>query len=281
MMQEVIQYFQANPIIYKALLSFVIVLIYYKVIRITNKVLHKTIKDHSLYYITRKRLYYLHSVILLVIFVMLWSESRLDLTIYVGFISAGIAIALREIFTNIAALLIIVIQKPFEVGDRVVVNDRAGDVIDQKIFHIVMMEVTPNAEGEQSTGKVVHIPNNYIFTHAVSNASKGFGYIWSEMDVRLTLGSEWEVAKAQFETILNKHTEHLSTEARDKVVEASKKYMLHSQDLTPAVSVSVSDGYIKLTLRYLTEPRKLKRTEDIIWREILEFVKGNEEVEIG
>ncbi|MCL7749595.1 mechanosensitive ion channel domain-containing protein [Halalkalibacter alkaliphilus] len=280
-MQEVIHYFQANPIIYKACLSLVILLIYYKVVRLTNKLLHRTIKENSLYYVTRKRFYYLHSVILVVIFIMLWSEARLDLTIYVGFISAGIAIALREIFTNIAALLIIVIQKPFEVGDRVVVNDRAGDVIDQKIFHFVMMEVTSKAEGEQSTGKVVHIPNNYLFTHAVSNASKGFGYVWNEIDVRLTLDSEWEEAKAQFETILNKHTEHISTEARDKVQEASKKYMLHSQDLTPAVSVMVKDGYIKLTLRYLTEPRKLKMTEDIIWREVLECVKENEGVKIA
>jgi small-conductance mechanosensitive channel len=82
---------------------------------VVDKVLFKTIKDNGMYYTTRKRLYYLHSVIILVIFIMLWSESRLDLTIYVGFISAGIAIALKEIFTNIAALLIIIIQKPFEV----------------------------------------------------------------------------------------------------------------------------------------------------------------------
>ncbi|MFV8830082.1 mechanosensitive ion channel domain-containing protein [Alkalihalobacterium sp. APHAB7] len=68
---------------------------------------------------------------------MIWSEARLDLTIYIGFISAGLAIALREIFTNIAALIIIVLQKPFEVGDRIYLNNSAGDVIDQKMFHFV------------------------------------------------------------------------------------------------------------------------------------------------
>ncbi|MFC0471357.1 mechanosensitive ion channel domain-containing protein [Halalkalibacter kiskunsagensis] len=280
-MQEIIQYFNGNPIIYKLFLSFIILLVYIKLIRIANKVLFKTIKDNGIYYTTRKRLYYLHSVILLVIFIIIWSESRMDLTIYVGFISAGIAIALREIFTNIAALLIIVIQKPFEVGDRVIVNDRAGDVIDQKIFHFVIMEVTAKTDGEQCTGKIVHIPNNYIFLHAIANANKGFGYIWNEIEVRLTIDSEWEEAKAQLETIVKKHAEHLTEEAKNKVHEASKKYMLHSQNLNPIVYVTVKDGFIKLNMRYLTEPRTSKITEDTIWREILLYVKDNKAVKLA
>ncbi|WP_227938180.1 mechanosensitive ion channel domain-containing protein [Alkalihalobacillus deserti] len=280
-MQEIIQYFNENPMIYKLLLSLFILLIYIKLIRIFNKLLFKTIKDNSLYYTTRKRLYYLHSVIILVIFIILWSESRLDLTIYVGFISAGIAIALREIFTNIVALLIIVIQKPFEVGDRVIVNDRAGDVIDQKIFHFVVMEVTAKTEGEQSTGKIVHIPNNYIFLYAVSNANKGFKYIWNEIEVRLTIDSEWEEAKAQLETIVNKHAQHITAEAKNKVHEASKKYMLHYQNLTPIVYINVEDGFIKLTIRYLTEPRESRITEDIIWNEILLYVKENKAIKLA
>ncbi|GAE25403.1 MscS Mechanosensitive ion channel [Halalkalibacter wakoensis JCM 9140] len=216
-------------------------------------------------------------MILLVIFIILWSESRLDLTIYIGFISAGVAIALREIFTNIAALLIIVIQKPFEVGDRVVVNDRAGDVIDQKIFHFVVMEVA----NEQSTGKVVHIPNNYIFSHTVANSSKGFGYVWNEIEVRLTLDSKWEEAQKKLEAILNNHTEFITEEARGKMHEASKKYMLHAQDLTPLVLITVKDGHIKLMMRYLTDPRNLKETEDIVWREILELAQENESIKLA
>ena len=271
-MQEVILYFNDNPIIYKSFLSLIILLIYIKLIRIINRLLFKTIKDNNLYYMTRKRLYYLHSVIIIVIFVILWSESRLDLTIYVGFISAGIAIALREIFTNLAALIIIVIQKTFEVGDRIMVNDRVGDVIDQKIFHFVIMEI--------STGKVVHIPNNYIFLHPISNANKGFGYIWGEIEVRLTVESEWEVAKERFEIILNKHVYHIAAEATDKVREASKKYRIHDQNLNPKVYMAVKDGVIILTMRYLTDPRQSKVIEDRIWSEILLYVKGNDSVHL-
>lgn len=280
-MQEIIQYFYENPIMYKLFLSIILLLTYLKLVSIINKLLFKTIKDNSTYYTTRKRLYYLHSVIVIVIFLMIWSEARLDLTIYIGFISAGIAIALREIFTNIAALLIIVIQRPFEVGDRVIVNDRAGDVIDQMLFHFVVMEVTTKTEGEQSTGKIVHIPNNYIFSHPISNAHKGFEYIWNEIEVRLKIDSEWEEAKLKLENILNKHTENLTTEAQNKLREASKKYLLHYQNLNPIVYVSVKEGHIKLTMRYLTEPRNSRVTEDAIWQEILQYTIGNEKVNLA
>lgn len=280
-MQEIVQYFYDNPIMYKLVLSIIILLTYLKLVSIINKLLFKTIKDNSTYYTTRKRLYYLHSVIVIVICVMIWSEARLDLTIYIGFISAGIAIALREIFTNIAALLIIVIQRPFEVGDRVVVNDRVGDVIDQMLFHFVVMEVTNKNAGEQTTGKIVHIPNNYIFLHPITNAHKGFAYIWNEIDVRFSMDSEWEEAKIQLENILNKHTENISIEAQNKLREASKKYLLHYQNLNPIVYVAGKEGHIKLTMRYLTDPRNSRMTEDAIWQEILQYAKGNEKVKLA
>lgn len=282
-MQDIIQYFNQNPMIYKLLLSFIILMIYFKLIRIINKLLFKSIKDNGVYYTTRKRLYYVHFVILFVIFIIMWSESRLDLTIYVGFISAGIAIALREIFTNIAALLIIVIQKPFVVGDRITVNDRTGDVINQKIFHFVVMEVSPKTDGEQSTGKIVHIPNNYIFLHSITNANKGFEYIWNEINVMLTLDSDWEAAKAELEAIVTKHAQPLAEEAKDKVHEASRMYRLHYENLTltPLIYITVKNGVIQLTMRYLTDPTNSRVTEDLIWREILQYTKDNPTIKLA
>jgi hypothetical protein len=57
--------------------------------------------------------------------------------------------------------------------------------------------------------------------------------------------------------------------------------MLHSENLTPIVYVTVKDGFIKLTIRYLTEPRKTRITEDAIWSEILLYIKENKAVKLA
>ncbi|MFA9559036.1 mechanosensitive ion channel domain-containing protein [Evansella sp. AB-rgal1] len=279
-MQEIITFLNENPIIYKFFISIVIFLIYIKLISFMNKLLFKVMKGNNAYYTTRNRLYYLHIAIMIVIIIMIWSEARLDLTIYIGFISAGIAIALREIFTNIAALLIILVQKPFEVGDRIFVNNSAGDVIDQKIFHFVVMEVVTSEKSNQSTGKVVHIPNNFIFLHPISNANKGFEYIWNEIEVRVTMDSDWAEAKEKFETILIEYTGKISEEAENKLREASVKYLLHYQELTPSVFISLQEGHIKLTLRYLSDPREVRTTEDFLWKQILQVSKDTEKFKL-
>jgi len=268
-MDNITQFFSDNSTAQKLLISALLILINIIVVQLTSKVLFKTIKSTSVYYNLRKRFYYLFTVILIIMIILLWSESKLDLTTYMGFISAGIAIALREIFTNIAAWFIIIFQKPFEVGDRITVNGQSGDIIDIKLFQIVVVEVSSRDFGEQSTGRIVHIPNNFLFIHSITNANKGFEYIWNEIEVRLSLDSDWEEAKRILGEIINRHAQHMTKEAEDKLYEASKKYLLYYNNLTPIVFLNVKPGYIVLNVRYLCEPRQARVTENDIWKEIL------------
>ena len=279
-MNEILSYFEVNVIMQKVLISVGLLLLNFILIRIMSRILFKTIKTNSVYYTTRKRLSYFNTGILLIVVILIWSESKLDLATYVGFISAGIAISLRELFTNMAAWLIIVFQKPFEVGDRITVNGIIGDIIDIKVFQTVLMEVSTPDHGQQSTGQIVHIPNNFLFLHGISNANKGFVYIWNEIEVRLTLDSPWAIAKQKLEEIINHHTLHLTKEAEENVIEASKRYMLHYTNLTPIVFVNVKEGYLYLTIRYLCEPRQARMTENLIWQEILTTFSEMDEIKM-
>lgn len=258
------------PFLEKLVVSIVVLMITLIIISITNKLLFKTIKDNPTYYVTKKYFYYLYVIIFLVIIAIQWSASTIDLTLYIGFISAGIAISLREIFTNIVSWLIIITQKPFEVGDRISVNGRTGDVIDLKLFHFVVMDVLDKDLGGQSTGRISHIPNNYIFLHQLTNANKGFGYLWHEIEIKLTKESNWKKAKEEVNRIINKNDLHLVEEVKEEVYKASKKYMLYYNNLTPIIYVSFKNGSITLMLRYLSKPREWRMTEDLIWTEILE-----------
>ncbi|GAB6106809.1 mechanosensitive ion channel domain-containing protein [Fusibacter bizertensis] len=279
-MAEMMRYLSNHTTAQKLLISGILIIINILVVQSTSKILFKTVKNSGTYYNLRKRFSFTFTLILIVLILLVWSESKLDLTTYMGFISAGIAIALREIFTNIAAWFIIVFQKPFEVGDRIHVNGQTGDIIDIKLFQIILLEVSSIDFGEQSTGRIVQIPNNFIFIHSITNANKGFDYIWNEIEVRLTMDSDWEVAKQILNEIINKHALHLTNEVKESIYEASKKYMLYYRNLTPIVYVNVKDGYIALDVRYLCETRKARVTENDIWQAILIAFKENDQIKM-
>jgi small-conductance mechanosensitive channel len=42
------------------------------------------------------------------------------------------------------------------------------------------MEIGGWVDAEQSTGRLVHVPNGMVFTTEVANYTEGFGYIWDE-----------------------------------------------------------------------------------------------------
>ncbi len=279
-MEAIFTYLKNNPNAVKLLFSVAFLMIHLLILKVLTSVLFRTIKDNAVYYTTRKRFLYLLSLFYIFMLILIWSGSRLDLTTYVGFISAGIAIALREIFTNIAAWLIIVTQKSFEVGDRIRFLDTCGDVIDIRLFHFIIMEVSSKAEGEQSTGRVVHVPNNYIFLHPMSNANKGFEYIWHEIEVKMPMDVSPDAATEVLKGILDKYALHQSVEAKEKVALASKRYQIQYNNLTPIVYLKVKEGAFYFYMRYLCEPRQARVTEDIIWRDLIAIAAENDAIEL-
>src|SRR6266700_6077295 len=57
-----------------------------------------------------------------------WLEGFKSLATFLGLVSAGIAIALKDPLTNLAGWAFIVWRRPFEVGDRIEIAKHKGDV---------------------------------------------------------------------------------------------------------------------------------------------------------
>jgi len=210
-----------------------------------------------------------------------WSKGIHDLTTFLAVLSAGVAIALRDLLTNVAGWIFIMWVRPLAVGDRVELGGHSGDVVDVSLFHITLMEIGNWVNSDQSTGRIVNIPTSRIFTQTLANYSKGFQYIWNEIPVLVTFESDWRKAKSILLEIARKHAENLSEEAQKHVLEASKRYLIFYSKLTPTVYTSVEDSGVLLTIRYLCEPRKRRGTQEAIWEDILETFRGNDDIDFA
>jgi len=210
-----------------------------------------------------------------------WVKAFEEFGTFLGLFTAGIAIALKDPLTNIAGWLFIIFRKPFVVGDRVQVGPHTGDIIDIRPFQFTMLEIGNWVEADQSTGRIIHLPNGKVFLEPQANYSSGFEYIWNEVQVNITFESNWEKAQSILEQIIKGLAEDVPTKAQKEIHEASKNYMIYYKHLTPIVYTSVKEFGVRLTVRYLCNPRTRRGTENQLWKQVLKSFKAENDIQFA
>jgi small-conductance mechanosensitive channel len=204
-----------------------------------------------------------------------WIEGVDALATFVGLIAAALVFVLKEPIGNLAGWVYLVWWHPYRMGDRIQVGDVAGDVVDIRLFQTVLIEIGAWVDADQSTGRIVHVPNGRLFVESVRNYTQGFSYVWHEIPVRITFDSDWKRAKATLLDIVTRHGAATIEKARADLNEASKEYLIQFNKITPIVYTTVREYGILLTARYLCRSRTRRNTEEAIWEDVLEAFAGD------
>ena len=97
-------------------------------------IVFKSIKDVRERYYWKNAVKYTTFSICLLLIGSIWISEVDSFATFIGLVSAGLTIALKDPIVNIAGWLFIIIRKPFEVGDRIQIGSQAGDIIDIRVF---------------------------------------------------------------------------------------------------------------------------------------------------
>lgn len=248
--------------------------------RLSLNLTHQRIKNPRLRYQWRRIFGYAIAVLGVFLVGSLWFEGFQDITTFLGLLSAGLAIALGDLVTNLVGWFFILWRRPFNLGDRIQVGETMGDVIDIRLFQFSLMEIGNWVAADQSTGRVMHIPNGKVFREFVANYSN-FGCIWNELPILITFESNWEKAKALLQAIALKHGENQNQTAAHCFQEASDRFMVVAPITTPAVYTSLEESGVLLTIRYLCHPRRRRDSSQAIWEDVLRMVAQNPDIQFA
>ncbi|MTI22847.1 mechanosensitive ion channel [Fulvivirga sp. RKSG066] len=265
----IISHLNTSPLETRLLMSLAVIMLLWGFRIIALQLIFARIQEPKVRYYWRNAIKYITVISGLVLISTIWIKQIDSLATFFGLLSAGLAIALKDPITNFAGWLFILIRRPFDVGHRVQIGDHSGDVIDIRFFQFTINEIGKWVDADQSTGRIIHIPNGKVFTESQINYNQGFSHIWNEIGVLVTFESNWERAKKLLEEIVGRHCAHFTKEAEGKLLEASKKFMIYYRTLDPIVYTAVKDSGVLLSMRYLCVPNKRRVTEDAIWKDVL------------
>lgn len=245
------------------------------------KVLRRRGMEASARYRWRRTTGYVVGTLSLLATGSIWVQGLQTIATFAGLLSAGLAIALKDVATNLAGWVFIVWRRPFVLGDRIDIGGDRGDVVDIRIFEHSLMEVGGWVDADDRTGRVLHIPNSKVFTSTVANYTRGwFKHIWHEIPIVLTFESNWRDARKILQGIVQAEATGGGAPA-DAGPRATAHFLVLDESTQPAVFMAVADCGVKLTLRYVCDPRRRRSTEQAYWELIMDAFDKRSDIDFA
>jgi len=274
--------FRQIPANFTNVLESVTVILILVLVHVTIKMIVRRQTDNEeIRYKWRKNLAYVLSFFGFIIIGRIWFEGVGSLATFLGLLSAGLAIALRDPVTDMAGWVFLIWRKPFQVGDRIQIGDMKGDVIDIRFYKFTILEIGNWVSSDQSTGRVIHMPNHVILRESIANYTSDFDFLWNEISIVVTFESDWKRAKEILEDIAQNHMEDYVLDAEEQVRRATKSYLIRYKNLTPIVYTEVVEVGVKLTIRHLSHARKRRGINQMMWEDILDRFSEEDSIDFA
>jgi len=204
-------------------------------------------------------------VALLLIVVMGFVSQMGSLATYVGFLTAGLALALQNVILAVVGYFFLIGRYGVRTGDRITLAGVTGRVIDIGLVRIYLMELS--GPELQSTGRIVVLSNSVLFQpQALFKQIPGADYIWHSVtltmppttDVHSTQAHLAEVAASIYATYRQSIDEQHAT--------VQKLIDFDTSRPEPRVDVHFTERALEFVVRYPVLPDRAAMNDQLMTR---------------
>ncbi len=188
-----------------------------------------------------------------------------------GLVSAAIVIALQDVCISFFGWSVIMVSRKFVIGDRLEIDGTLGDVIDIQLLRTTLLEINNWLGVDQPTGRVVVIPNSFVFRSKVFNSSHCHPYTWEKLEVTITFSTPVADATALFERILEEETRQDFADAQKYSTAMLQRYGVEDAEYKPKIYTRITDNGITFSLLYVGHFRDTTTRNKINLRLIAEL----------
>jgi len=265
-----------------------IILIVIAISLLTKMVVKKYITDDERFYMANKIINFGNITLILLIILFAYIENVTYLVTVLGFASAGIAIAMKDLFMSILGWLVIIFGGSFHVGDRVKVRKEGlsyvGDIVDISLLRMTILEditLTSYRENIRS-GRIVFIPNNYIFTELISNYThNGIKTVWDNINITITFKSNHKKALHLAKEVTRKYSKGYTEIARKQLNKLRSRYSFKISNVEPRIYSFTEHYGIVISCWYMTNSYATLTLRSTISTEIIDLFKKADDIEIA
>jgi small-conductance mechanosensitive channel len=262
-------YVDVIRLFFSVLVTFIVFILFLKLIkrRLLKNIRRK--KQRSNVIIFLDILKYIFALFLIIVVFSAYYNKWGELGFIAGLLTVALGWALQKPISGVVAWLIIIIRRPFFIGDRIIISGIKGDISNLTLTHIYLDEVGGTILGEEKSRRTIMVPNSIIFEQEIVNYTHNDKYILDEVTTAITYESNLEKAE---KIILNSVV---------KIMKPLWEKFPKRIDKKPHTRLSFKDSGINITVRYNSIAKKRNKISTNITREIFNSIRRNKNVEIA
>lgn len=274
--------------LYKMLNILIIIVVLSLVFFLSKRMVKQYITDNERSYMANKFINFTNFILIVIILLFNYIENVNYLVTVLGFASAGIAIAMKDLFMSMLGWLVIVLGGSVHVGDRVRVDKEGmryvGDVLDISILRITILEditLTSYAHNRRA-GRIIFVPNNYIFTQMIANYTHAsLKTVWDGIDITITFDSNHKKAMHIAKEVTRKYSKGYTDITRKQLNKLRDKYSLKNTNVEPRIFSFIEPNGLRISAWYLTNAYATLTLRSVISTEILDSYRLEEDIQIA
>ena len=240
-------------------------------------IIRKYIQDNQRAYMANKIVNFILAFFIILILLFSYIENVNYIVTILGFASAGIAIAMKDMFMSLLGWIVIVLGGSIHVGDRIKVvkegHEYVGDVIDISLLRITILEdvtLTSYLKNIRS-GRVIFVPNNYVFTDLIANYTHlGLKTVWDSLSFNITFDSNHKKAAHIARETARKYAKGYTDIARKQLNKLRSTYHLKNTNVDVRVYTFSEEWGVRVSLWYQTNSYATLTLRSTISTEVLD-----------
>jgi small-conductance mechanosensitive channel len=198
-----------------------------------------------------------------------------------GLVSAALVISLQDVCASVFAWFVIMLGAKFGIGDRLEVEGTRGDVIDIDLLRTTLLEVNAWLGTDEPTGRVITMPNNFIFRTKVFNFSHGHPYTWAKIELTVTNATPVAVATTLFERVLQEEVGPVYSLAQSASASMRRRYGVEDAIYKPQVNLQIVDTGVTLSLLYVSHFRESSAVRNQLYRRLVSELEKHPNIQLS
>ena len=266
----------------------IVILIILVFIFLIKYLVRRYMSDNERFYTINKFLNFTFFTLLLLTLLFAYIENVSYLVTILGFASAGIAIALKDWFMSLMGWFVIMVGGAIHVGDRVkfVRNgmEYVGDVVDISLLRMTIQEdiTLTTYMHNRRAGRIIFVPNNYIFTDMIANYSHaGLKTVWDGIDFVITFDSNVSKANSIAKEVTKKYSKGYTDITRKQLNKLRSQYSMKNTNVEPRIYSFIEPYGIKISAWYHTNAYATLTLRSTISMEIIERIQKEEDIHLA
>jgi small-conductance mechanosensitive channel len=180
-----------------------------------------------------------------------------------GFITAGLALALQNVILSVVAYFFLVGRYGLRAGDRVTVSGVTGQVMEVGLVRLFLMELSGTGNDLHPTGRVAAFANSIIFQpSALMKQAPGMDYVWHSASAIVTDFADHGKSRER----LSAAVEHVYDEYRASIEQQHATFERSTNMQTgvprPVTRANFTDAGLEILIRFPVDSEHAASIDD-------------------